>query len=177
MHRQDQVGLFNHLLAVEVEVGEVEEQRVLVGPGVGEVPVLVIGELARLFVDPQVGLVWDVDARRGLAPGLDLCRGDLQSPGDSRVAAGGVRRGVEVSLRHQVRVQVVVGQGAVLIRPGDPVDPKLSAAVVMAERCPQSRGLDEQLRAHALLEPHIPRRAHIAKDGLGDVRVDVKRGG
>src|SRR5260370_31297308 len=38
VHRQDEVCLFDDLLAIEVEVGEVQEQRVLVGGGGGEIP-------------------------------------------------------------------------------------------------------------------------------------------
>jgi hypothetical protein len=38
---ENEVGLLDDLLAVEVEVGEVEQERVLVWLGVVEVPVLV----------------------------------------------------------------------------------------------------------------------------------------
>jgi hypothetical protein len=52
MHREHEVGLLDDLPAVEIEVREVEEERVLVGFGVREVPHVVVGELARLLVDP-----------------------------------------------------------------------------------------------------------------------------
>ena len=44
VQREHEVGLLHHLLAVEVEVGEVQEQGVLVRPGVSEVPHRVLGK-------------------------------------------------------------------------------------------------------------------------------------
>src|SRR3712207_9447679 len=45
-----QVGLLEHLLAVDVEVGEVQQQRVLVGPSALEVPLRVLREPLGLLV-------------------------------------------------------------------------------------------------------------------------------
>ncbi len=78
----------------------------------------------------QDGGLLVVDAERGGAP---------------RMALGGVGGGAQVPLRHQVRVDVVVGDRAVLVGAGDAVDPEAPVGVVVAERAPQPRRLDEQL--------------------------------
>ena len=52
-HRQHEVGLLDDLLAVEVEVGHVQQQRVVLGRGVLEVPELVLGEPLRLRVHAE----------------------------------------------------------------------------------------------------------------------------
>jgi len=44
LHGEDQVGLLDHLFAVQVEVGEVQQQRVLVRGRADEVPCVVTGE-------------------------------------------------------------------------------------------------------------------------------------
>ena len=56
-----------------------------------------------------------------------------------------LRRVAEVPRRHQVRVDVVVDDRGVLVRPGDAVDPEVARRVVVAERAPQPRGRHEQL--------------------------------
>jgi len=53
VHGQHEVGLLDDLLAVEVEVGEVQQQRVPLDGGAGEVPGLVAGEAVRLRVDAE----------------------------------------------------------------------------------------------------------------------------
>ena len=54
VQREHEVGLLDDLLAVEVEVGEVQEQRVLLGSGVREVPGLVLGEGLGLRMNARV---------------------------------------------------------------------------------------------------------------------------
>jgi len=39
-----QVGLLDDLLAVQIDLGEMQQQRVLIGRGVLKVPALVLGE-------------------------------------------------------------------------------------------------------------------------------------
>ena len=58
----------------------------------------------------------------------------------------------QVPLRHQVRVDVVVGDRAVLVGAGDAVDAEPPGGVVVAERAPQPRGLDQQLEPDVALE-------------------------
>ena len=58
-----------------------------------------------------------------------------------------VRGGAEVPLREEIRVDVVVGDRAVLVGTGDPVDAEPPMRVVVAERAPEAGGLDEQLEA------------------------------
>ena len=92
-----------------------------------------------------------------------------------RVALDRVGSGTEVPRGHQVRVDVVVGDRAVFVRPGDPVDPELPGGVVVAERAPQPRGLDEQLDPRLALERLVLGDQLVALHGVGDRRVDVER--
>ncbi len=93
------------------------------------------------------------------------------------MALGDLRGGSQIALRHQVRVDVVVGDRAVLIGPGDAVDAEVPGRVVMAERAPQPRRLDEQRHGGLALELLIAGRPQVARHRGGDVRVDVKGGG
>src|SRR5207253_8503986 len=71
---------------------------------------------------------------------------------------------------------VVVGDGAVFVGPGDAVDAKPSFGVVVTQRPPQARSLDEQLEPCLALERLVTGRSQVAANGVGDVRVDVERG-
>ena len=55
LHREHEVRLLDDLLPVEVEVGKVKHQRVLVRPRRGEVPHLVRREALRLLVHAELG--------------------------------------------------------------------------------------------------------------------------
>jgi len=59
------------------------------------------------------------------------------------MALGGVCRGVEIVLGHEVGVDVVVGHGGVLVGARYPVDAELAVGVVVAERTPQSGRLGQ----------------------------------
>ena len=78
LHREHEVGLLDHLLAVEVEVGEVQEQGILIRPRVLEVPDLVAGEALRLRVDAERVVPRDHDLVRGVSPGRRLLRIDSE---------------------------------------------------------------------------------------------------
>ena len=96
--------------------------------------------------------------------------------GEARVASDRVRRGAKVLLREQVRVDVVVDDRAVLVRAGDAVDAEATLRIVMAERPPQARRLDEQLDADLAIERVVLRRRVVARDRVGDGRADVEGG-
>ena len=94
------------------------------------------------------------------------------------VAGGDVGRHAQVLLGHQVRVDVVVDDRRVLVGAGDAVDVERARVVVVAERAPQPRRLDEQLAGPAPASNSSSRgRAQVADDGVGDVGVDVERRG
>ena len=59
-------------------------------------------------------------------------------------------------------------------RPGDSVDPKRAADVVVPETAPQSRGLDEDLHADVAFEPAVAGCVDVAESRVGDVGVDVE---
>ena len=157
VHRQHEVGLLDDLLAVEVEVREVEQQRVLVGRRRLEVPVRVLGEPLDCGCTPSsssYGIIIAAAAsrQRGRLLGVDA---ELAAArvGVARGRVGGPRR---FRSRHQVRVDVVVGDRAVLVRAGHAVDAEPSRRVVVAERTPQPGRLDEQLETHLALELLVP---------------------
>jgi hypothetical protein len=68
VQRQHEVRLLDDLLAIELEVREVQEQRVLVGAGAGEVPDLVLGEAFRLGVDAEGLVPQDDHVARRVSP-------------------------------------------------------------------------------------------------------------
>ena len=94
------------------------------------------------------------------------------------VALAGGGGAEQVPLRHQVRVEVVVGDGAVLVGAGDAVDAEVAVDVVVPERAPQARGLDQDVDARCRARTRRRRwRATYWMTDVGDVGVDVERGG
>ena len=145
VHREDEVGLLDDLLVIEVEVWEVQEQGVLVRRGVSEVPDLVFGKGFVLRGHSQALVVGDEHLLGCLA---------------------------------EVGVDVVVGEGAVLVGSGDAVDAEpVGGGVEVPERMPQPRRLDEQLEAHLLLERAVTGRLDVGGHSVGDVRVDMEGSG
>ena len=95
----------------------------------------------------------------------------------SGIALRRVRGGHQVLLGHQVGVDVVVGQRAVLVRAGDPVDVEPPLGVVVAEGAPQPRGVGQQVYPRSPGEVLVPGQVDVADHRVGDVRVDVEGGG
>ena len=122
-------------------------------------------------------VVGDGHGRRGIAPGRGLLRVDAQFPGPLRMAFRQVGGAQQVPLGHQVGVDVVVGDGAVLVRAGDPVDVEPPLGIMVAERAPQPRGLREQFHPWPPGEILVAGGVDIADHRVGDVRVDVEGGG
>src|SRR5205823_1226638 len=79
-----------------------------------------------------------------------------------------------VPLCEQVRVDVVVRDGTVLIGSGHAVDPEPSFRIVVTERAPEARCLDEQLEADLALECLVAGGRLIAGNGVGDVGAYVE---
>jgi len=94
MHGEHEVGLVDHLLAIEVEVREVEQERVLVGRGGAEVPDLVTGEGLRLGVDAERIVVGDAHRSRRVPPRSHLLVVDAKPTSPVGISLGDVcRRG------------------------------------------------------------------------------------
>jgi len=93
------------------------------------------------------------------------------------MACDRVRGGTQVALREQVGVDVVVRDRAVLVGAGDAVDAEAPLRIVVPERAPEPRGLDQQLEPGLELERVVLGRRQIADDGVGDVRSDVEARG
>src|SRR5262249_60297218 len=120
---------------------------VVVLGGVHEVPPGVVRESLVLRVDVEVLVERDVHCRRGVAPGGGLLGGDAELAGRVGQLDGQVGGAGEVPLGHQVGVDVVVLDGAVLVRAGHAVDPEMADGVVLAEGAPQAGGARPQPRA------------------------------
>ena len=131
-----------------------------------------------LRVDAQALVVGDVHVLGRVPPGRRLLGGDAELlaglVGELGRDVGG---GGEVGLRHQVRVDVVVLDRAVLVRAGDALDAELAVRVVLAEGAPQPGGLDQQRQGDLALERLVVGRLEVVDDGGGDVGVDVEGGG
>src|ERR1039457_2522765 len=67
-----------------------------------------------------------------IPPGSGLLRVDAEFPGPFRMALRHVSGRCQVPLGHQVGVDVVVGDGTVLVRAGDPVDVEPPPGIMVA---------------------------------------------
>jgi hypothetical protein len=111
-----------------------------------------------------------------VAPGRCFLGRHAQFPGVGRALGGQVGGGGQVVLRHQVRVDVVVLDRAVLVRAGDALDAEPALSVVLAQRAPQAGRLDEDRQADLALELLVVRGVEVVHDRGGDVGVDVEGG-
>ena len=90
-----------------------------------------LGEGLGLGMNPQCFVVGDKHRRRGVPPAGRLLEVDAELSGAIAMPFDGGGRQQQVPLRHQIGVDVVVCDGAVLIGAGDAVDPEPSGRVVM----------------------------------------------
>jgi hypothetical protein len=74
---------------------------------------------------PEVLVVRDVHRGGGVAPGGGLAGIHAEQRGEVRVPHRHLGSRAQVARRHEVGEDVVVGDGAVLVRTGDPVDAEL----------------------------------------------------
>src|SRR5438094_9041262 len=100
----------------------------------------------------QLVVIGNEHRRCRAAPCRYRLRVDTQVVGTLGVARGGVRGGLQILLGHQIGVDVVVGQGAVLVWPRHYVDAETTLPIVMAKRAPQARRVDEELESNVALE-------------------------
>src|SRR5450759_4097732 len=107
MHRQHDVCLLGDLLPIQVEIGEMQEQGVLVGFGPLEVPTLVLGEITRLPVDLELFVVRDEHAVCRPAPRLHLARAHFEPLRHIAMATDGVGRHRNVAKRLKVSAREV----------------------------------------------------------------------
>ena len=87
----------------------------------------------------------------------------------------GICGGPEILLGDEVRVDVVVGKGAVLVGACDAVDAETSLGVVVPERAPETRRLDQELEPDVVLELVVSGGGLVPDDGIRDVGADVER--
>ena len=110
-----------------------QHQWVLLGRGRFEVPVLVVQKALGLGVQPQYLVVRDQHASAASRQPAVSSSSTPSFSAQFRLALDSARGGLEVSLRHQVRVDVVVRDRAVLVRPGDSVDAEPAGRVMVTE--------------------------------------------
>ena len=143
----------------------------------GEVPDLVFckGFVLRGYSEPLI--VWDEHLLGCLTPAGCLVCLYAKCACLLRIALHPFCCPAQVALGHEVGVDVVVGEGAVLVWSGDAVDAKLVGdGVEVPQRTPQSRRLDEQLEAHLLLERAVTGGLDVGGHSVGNVRVDMECG-
>ena len=126
----------------------------------------------------ELVVVRDDHALGGGAPRRHLLGRDAELARAVLMALAGGGGAEQVLLRHQVRVDVVVDDRAVLVGAGDAVDAEVAVEVVVAERAPQPRRLDEDVdadrRARSVGSPVA---CTYWSTDVGDVGVDVERRG
>jgi hypothetical protein len=177
LYGQHKIGLLDDLLPVQVEVGVVQEQRVVLLRGVLEVPDRVLGEALVLGMHAQALVIGNQHGARRVPPLGRLFVGHPEVPREVLVPFHHVSGGRHVSLGHQVGENVVVFHRAVLVGPGHAVDAEPALGVVMADAPPQPGRLHQQLDSDFALELLVPGGVDVVDDRVRDVRVDVKRGG
>ena len=102
-------------------------------------------------------------------PAAACCHASRSDASTPRLALGSGNRSVifggsgQVPLGHEVRVHVVVCDGAVLVRTGDSVDAKAAARIVVAERHPQPGRGNQQLQGGLAREVAIARGPHVRR--------------
>ena len=177
------VRLLDHLVAVELERVVVEQQRIAVLGRVVEVPALALEEALVLEDDAELVVARHIHVRCGPAPIVDLC---ALEPGLPHERGVGVRIGpdqpldhacghLEVLLRHQVRVRVVVHDRRVLVRSGHAHDREapVAALVEVAELHPETRRLNEHGGALVEHEAEVAGHAVVLVHRVRDVGIDV----
>src|SRR5215211_2061417 len=82
----------------------------------------------------------------------------------------------QVVLRHEVGVDIIIGDGAVLVWAGNAVDAEAAASVVVAQREPEPGSLYEQLKTRLALECIVAGGHEVTDDGGRDIGIDVKGG-
>src|ERR1700730_2510206 len=97
-HCQDEVSLLDDLLSVEIEIMEMQEERVLLWFRFPEVPVLMLGELPRLFVDAQRLVIRNQDALSNPSPGFALSAPTLAPFCATGTTRHGISRSTQVPL-------------------------------------------------------------------------------
>jgi hypothetical protein len=138
VHRQDEVRLLDHLPTVEVHVVVVHHERVAVVRL--EVPFRASREARRLLMHTEGATVREVHGPSSPAPRLGLRVGDLLGDDGFGIPVHGRRCGTKVPCGHDIREEVVILQGTVLIGTRDPVDMEPPIRVIGTEIGPQAGG-------------------------------------
>ena len=154
-----------------------EQQRIVFRGGMGEVPHLVPREPLGLLVHAECDVVGDVHVLGGVPPAGRFLQVDAEFAGTVGIPLRRFRGRQQVMPGHQVRVDVVVGEGAVLVRAGDAVDVEPALGIVVAQGAPEPCGLRQQVHPDPAGERLVACRVDVADHRVGDVGVDVEGGG
>src|SRR6266487_1942264 len=176
MHRKNEIGMLEDLLAIEVKVRGMQEQRVLVRSGASEIPHLVFGKGLGLRSYSKALIVRHKHLISSIAPTGDLFGIYTQCVCHRGMALHRLDCRMQIMLRHEIRVDIVVSDSTILVGSSDSVDAEPVDGIAVAKCTPQSRRLDEQLKADLLFKCVVTSGLHIVDYGVGNVRVDVKCG-
>ena len=100
----------------------------------------------------QLVVVRDAGGVGRVAPGGHLLGAHSHRVRRLGLAGARLGRAAQVMGRHQIGEHVVTDHRRVLVGPGHPVDVPDAVPVVMPERVPQARGLDEDLQTAVRLQ-------------------------
>ena len=151
-----------------------QQQRVVVLAGAGEVPLRLRGETGRLLVHAALAVVRDEHGVGCGPPGGHLGGVDTEPRGHLGAVLRRVGRAAQVAPGHQVGEDVVVDQRGILVRAGDAGQVERAAVVEVAVSVPQPGGLDQHLGAALGEERGVTGGRHVPQHRVGDVGVDVQ---
>src|ERR1700737_2922251 len=127
-------------------------------------------------MDGERVVVGHIRAVGGVAPAGYFLLIDAEFAGRLGVAVGGVGGRAQILLCHQVGVDVVVCDGAVLVRAGDSVDAEPASTVVVSQAVPQPGGVHQQGDTYRVFEHFVAGGPQVADNRVSDVCVDVESG-
>ena len=183
---QHDVGLLEHLVAVDDERVVVQQKRVVARRRAFEVPRRAVQERVVLGVDPEALVQRDAHQVCGTPPLAHLVFAQPDRPRECRPSLGRRHgqvigqpdRVAKVCPGHEVRVAVVVDQRRVLVGACDLVDAEgaIAGRDVVPQVRPQAGGLEHDLGATLEQERPVAGRRDVLPDRVGDVGVDVVLG-
>ncbi|MNW54673.1 hypothetical protein D3C74_322860 [compost metagenome] len=182
IHRHDQVGLLQYLMAVDPQAMIMHHQRVVLFGRRREVPYRLVQE--GIVLADQPVLPMNVNAGRRFAPPGNLL---LANPhgGDKRRPAlrtllpqssRNLRRILELILDHQVRVGIVIDDGRIFVRPGHAGKTETAAFDPRPRAGEITRRFEQDIRPLLIQKGLVSRRFHVLLQRVADVRVDMDLG-
>ena len=172
VHREHEVGLLDHLFAVQVVVRIVQQQWVFADRR-REIPRTEQRECLALLVHAQSFVERD---RHVIGTRFPVRRFGIRHAVLLREVGSAMHPRHTVAkcqLRSEIGEHVVVDDGGVLVGAGHAVEAEASVDVVMPETGEQAGDLDEEFDAALGFELFVLGGAHVSRGRVGDVGADV----